>query len=321
MTPFCRIAAGALLLLGAGAPHPAAAQSERAAEAFVRVATGYRTTPNVTYHRASGHYLKLDVHAPIVAAGPKPTLIHFHGGGWTYRSKEAAVLEFLPWLEMGWTVVNVAYRLADVAHAPAAVEDCRCALRWVYRNEGKYGFDLDRIVVTGQSAGGHLALTTGMLTAGAGLDRRCPGDRRWNWAIDALSTAELKVAAIVNWYGVTDVVDLAYRPPGKSGAAAEAWLGSRSDRDEVARRVSPMTYVRGDLPPILSIHGDADPVVPYDHGTRLHEALDAAGAPNELVTIAGGGHGNFSHADNLRIYAAIRAFLGRHGLPTAPEGD
>ena len=315
----CCIAAGALLLLGAGAPHPAAAQSGSAAEAFVRVATGYRTVPNVTYHRAGGRDLRLDVHQPRAAAGPRPTLIHIHGGGWTNGSKEGSALTFLPWLEMGWTVVNVAYRLADAAHAPAAVEDCRCALRWVYRNAEQYDFDLDRVVVTGNSAGGHLSLTTGMLPAWAGLDRQCPGDRQRVWSTGATSIAELKVAAIVNWYGITDVFDLAHRPPGASGSFTEAWLGSRSDRDEVARRVSPMTYVRGDLPPILTIHGDADPIVPYDHGTRLHEALDAAGAPNELVTIAGGGHGRFSAAENQRIYAAIRAFLGRHGLPAAPS--
>ena len=143
-----------------------------AATAFIEVANGYRLVPNITYLRAGGMDLKLDVYQPLAPSGPTPTLIYMHGGGWTNGSKESAALTFLPYMEMGWAIVNVQYRLADVAHAPAAVEDCRCALRWVYQNAAEYGFDLDAIVTTGNSAAGHLALTTGMLTADAGLDRQ-----------------------------------------------------------------------------------------------------------------------------------------------------
>ncbi|MCY4078512.1 MAG: alpha/beta hydrolase, partial [Acidobacteria bacterium] len=196
-------AAALAVAVGLGAA-PAAAQTDDAAAAFVRVATGYSLTPNITYHRAGGRDLTLDVYRPRGAAGPNPTLIYIHGGGWTNGSKEGSALTFLPYLEMGWSVVNVAYRLADAAHAPAAVEDCRCALRWVYRNAERMGFDVGRIVVTGNSAGGHLALTTGMLPASAGLDRQCPGDRRRVWTTGTTSTAPLEVAAIINWYGITD---------------------------------------------------------------------------------------------------------------------
>ena len=222
---------------------------------------------------------------------------------------------------MGWAVVNVEYRMADVAQAPAAVEDCRCALRWVYRNAEQYNFDLDKLVVTGNSAGGHLSLTTGILPESAGLDRPCPGNRRRTWSTGTTSTEELKVAAIINWYGITDVVDLIHRTPGSSGSFTEAWLGSTNDREEIAKRVSPLTYVRQGLPPILTIHGDADPIVPYDHGVRLHEALDEAGVPNELVTVPGGGHGGFTDAENVRIYTAIRDFLSTHSVLTATSNE
>ena len=321
MTRFSSLAAiGLAAAIVPGAPAAAGAQTGDAAAAFVRVATGYSLTPNVTYHRAGGRDLTLDVYRPRRASEPTPTLVYVHGGGWTNGSKEASALTFLPYLEMGWSVVNVSYRLADAAHAPAAVEDCRCALRWVYRNAGQFNFDLGRIVVTGNSAGGHLALTTGMLPASAGLDRQCPGDRRRAWTTGTTSTAELEVAAIINWYGITDVHDLAHRTPGTSGNFTEAWLGSRGDRDAVARRVSPVNYVRGDTPPILTIHGDADSIVPYDHATRLHELLDEWGVPNRLLTIEGGGHGGFSPEENQRIYAAIRAFLGEH-VPGAGTTD
>ena len=282
---------------------------------IVGVTSTYSVIPNITYQRAGGIDLKLDVYRPRDADGPNPTLIYIHGGGWTNGSKEGSSLTFLPYLEMGWTVVNVAYRLADAAHAPAAVEDTRCALRWVYRNAEQYGFDKETIVVTGNSAGGHLALTTGMLKSDVGMERQCPGDRmRSTWDVGPMNMETLEVAAIINWYGITSVSDLLSKGPGTSGNFTEAWLGSSADRIAIAARVSPMSHVRNDLPPILTIHGDEDSIVPYAHGVRLHEALESAGVANKLITIEGGGHGGFSPGQMEEIYMQIREFLNEHNV-------
>jgi acetyl esterase/lipase len=316
MTRSATVAFRVILLSCIAFARLAGAQTVDAPTRFVHVANGYSLTPNITYLRAGGSDLKLDVYRPGTASAA-PTLIYFHGGGWTNGSKDSSLFAFLPYLEMSWAVVNVEYRMADVAHAPAAVEDCRCALRWVYQNAKQYNFDLDNIVVTGNSAGGHLALTTGLLPESAGLDRQCPGDRRRTWTTGELSTNELKVAGVINWYGITDVEDLSNRQPGSSGNFTEAWLGSGPDRASTAKRVSPTTYVRRGLPPVLTIHGSADPVVPYDQATRLHKALDGAGVPNELITIEGGGHGGFKTPDMERIYKAIRTFLARHHIGEA----
>jgi dipeptidyl aminopeptidase/acylaminoacyl peptidase len=78
--------------------------------------------------------------------------------------------------------------------------------------------------------------------------------------------------------------------------------------------VSPLTYIRRDVPPVLTIHGDADPTVPYTHATRLHAALQQAGATSELVTIPQGGHGGFPAAQQVRAVEAMRAFLAKHGI-------
>ena len=276
---------------------PVAAQS--AADWTATVQNDVRATTGITYLTASNWDAKLDVYRPATP-GPHPTILHIHGGGWTGGSRESVVLRTLPFVQMGFAVVNVSYRLARVAPAPAAVEDCLCALKWVAQNAKEYGFDLSRLAVTGYSAGGHLALTTGMVPESAGLDRQCPG-------------APLpKVAAIVNWFGITDVNDLLDGPNRK--VYAVEWLGSLENREAVARRVSPLTYVRKDVPPILTIHGDADPTVPYTHGTRLHAALQGAGATSELVTIPKGLHGNFPRAEQLRAMQAVRAFFVKHGV-------
>jgi len=266
----------------------------------------YRVIPNVTYHKANNRENKVDLYLPRGVDGPVPVLMYIHGGGWRGGSKESSVLRLLPWLEKGWAVINVQYRLAEVSLAPAAVEDCLCALRWVIRNAEEYDIDPDRIVVTGNSAGGHLALTTGMVPASAGLDRECPGNE------------DLSVAAIINWYGITDVGDLLHGPNMKTYAVT--WMGSMPNRFEIAERVSPLTYVRDGLPPILTIHGDADPTVPYQHGIRLQEELTKAGVSNELHTVRGGGHGGFNREETVAIFDTIDRFLTKHGLTGAASG-
>jgi acetyl esterase/lipase len=205
-------------------------------------------------------------------------------------------LRLIPYLEKGWAVVNVQYRLGNVSLAPAAVEDSLCALRWVGRNADEYGFDRDRIVTSGNSAGGHLALTTGMIPNEAELDRQCIGNET------------PRVAAIVNWYGITDVGDLLDGPNQKGYAVR--WLGAQSNKNAIAQRVSPLEYVRTGLPPIISIHGDADPTVPYDHAVRLHQGLNRAEVVNKLITIPNGLHGGFPAEEMERIYDAIFSFLG-----------
>src|SRR6202049_2293367 len=175
---------------------PAIAQLSPTATWATHAANEYQAFPNITYLVANNYEAKLDVYKRRDTTSPQPTLIWIHGGGWTGGTKESAILSLMPWMEMGWNIVNVEYRLARVSLAPAAVEDCLCALRWVAQQAKTYSFDTNNLVVTGNSAGGHLSLTTGMLPASAGLDRECPGPE------------QLKVSAIVNWYGITDVEDL-----------------------------------------------------------------------------------------------------------------
>ena len=260
----------------------------------------YWVQPDIAYQGASGQTLKLDVWYEHDVKTPQPTLVYIHGGGWIFGTKETSVLQFLPFLEKGWRVVNVEYRMASTALAPAAVEDTRCALRWVFRNARQWNFDTTKIVLTGHSAGGHLSLITGMLPEGTGLDNQCYGEEKLN------------VAAVINWYGITDVSDLIQGANLKNYAVM--WMGSRADAAEVARRVSPLSYVRQGLAPVLTIHGDKDDVVPYSHATRLHEALKRAKVPNQLFTIKGGGHGGFTQAEYVRSYETIWDFLRQHKI-------
>jgi acetyl esterase/lipase len=265
--------------------------------------------PGIVYRRAGN----IDLSLNVITTGPetevRPTLIYIHGGGWVHLAREDRILYLLTYLAQGMNTVNIDYRVANQSPAPAAVEDCRCALHWVFRHAKEYGFDTNKIVVAGESAGGHLALMTGMLDPSAGFDNSC-----------AWSNGEepVKVAAIVNFFGITDVPDVLEGPHRQSWAVE--WLGSLPNRMELARKLSPLTYVRAGLPPIITIHGTKDPAVPYQHAVRLHQGLESAGVPNQLVTIPEGGHSGFPASENLRAQEAIFKFLRDHGvLAGAPK--
>jgi acetyl esterase/lipase/peptidoglycan/xylan/chitin deacetylase (PgdA/CDA1 family) len=270
----------------------------------------YDILPNITYSIANNTELKLDLYLPKDRRAPNPTLMLFHGGGWVDGQKERNVFQLLPYLALGWAVINVEYRLARNTPAPAAVEDCRCALRWVAYHAKEYGLDISKIVLTGTSSGGHLSLITGMLPPQSVFDRQCPTDGSTKWRDS--TEPKISVAAIINWYGITDVADLIDGPNAKHYAIE--WFGGMSDREELARQLSPINYVRAGLPPILTFHGDQDDIVPYNQAVRLHAALDKAGAANQLVTMPGRKHGGFNRQDLVNNYAVIREFLRKHNL-------
>jgi uncharacterized protein (TIGR02246 family) len=246
----------------------------------------------------------LDVMYPKAQpSGKRPGVIMFHGGGWIRSTKETMMQSFcLPYLERGFVVANVEYRVASAAPAPAAVNDALRAAKWFLDHADRYHVDPARIVVTGASAGGHLALMVGMTPASANLGPAIP------------------VAAIVNGYGVTDVADLLAGPHHQ--AFATEWLPEQPGRLDLAARLSPLTYVRAGLPPTLTVQGANDRTVPHEQGVRLTAALKAAGDDAEMMTVPGAGHG-FSREQWPAVHARIFEFLAAHGIlpQAAPPSD
>jgi acetyl esterase/lipase len=277
----------------------ALAQEQSARDWASLVGQRYEVLRDIVYKTNGSLQEKVDVYTRYDRK-PGPTIVYIHGGGWSSGSKEQYVLWFLPYLQLGMRLVSVQYRLTGAAPAPAAVKDCRCALYWVFQNAEKYGFDRTKIALTGGSSGGHLVLMSGMLRPSDGLDDECSGPPPG------------QAAAIVDYYGPTDLVHgLDVKTP-----FLENWLKGNSDPRALAKRLSPLTYVRRDLPPILMIHGDADEMVSYQDSVKLHDALSAVHVPNELITIPGGHHGRFrwTDADTIRVQQAIEGFLRRYGL-------
>lgn len=287
-----------------------------AASAQSDVATLSRTflvRPNVTYVTAGGSDLKLDVISPNQTATPTPVALFFHGGGWRGvdpiqpSTKESNILRVLPYLSLGMTVVNVEYRTAKMALAPAEIEDARCAMGWVAARAKELNVDAMRMVIIGESTGGHLALMAGMAPIGSEFDIHCPGT----------ITAAPKV--IINWSGITDLEDITTGAHAETfsgiGQAARTWLGAGVSPERI-RALSPVFNLRAGAPAIISIHGDKDQTVPIEQATRLHDALARASIPNRIVTLNGGGHGlQGAPPDELaRALEVIRAFLVERGV-------
>ncbi len=261
--------------------------------AYPPMPAGVRLEPNIAYDRYPE--TKLDVFIPEGAAsGKRPGVLVVHGGGWTGGTKEGQWDNYVRrYLEKGFVVANVEYRLAKAATAPAAVEDSLKAAEWFRRNASKYGVDPKRIAVTGGSAGGHLSLMVGMATKSAKAGKPA------------------RIAAVVNFYGITDVGDQLGGPNMRQYAVT--WVPESADRMLLAKRVSPMTYVRRGVPPVLTIHGDADQTVPYEHGVQLTKALVQAGATAEMISVPGGRHG-FPKEKMDELYPQIFTFLERQGV-------
>lgn len=251
--------------------------------------------------RYAGHaQTVLDVLQPAgKTEGLRPGAIVIHGGGWGAGHPKRMIAQFcLPLVEQGFVVANVGYRLTRTAPAPAAIVDVLQAARWFRKHAGRFRVDPRRIIVIGMSAGAHLALMVGMAPGSAGFG------------------PAVKVAAVVNWYGITDLTDQIAGPNQRS--YAQAWVPPQPGRMALARRVSPMTYVRVGLPPILTIHGEADEVVPLAHGERLTRALRAVGVAAKLIRVPGGEHG-FTPSQMRKLFPAVFAFLrARRVLPAKP---
>lgn len=255
----------------------------------------YTAEIDVLYTQEGNWKGYMDIFTNPNTVNPTPILINIHGGGWKSGQKESQTgLE--TFFSRGYAVANVAYRLIDVAPAPAAIEDVRCALLYIYKNAKALNIDTNKIVIMGGSAGGHLALMAGLLGNNRSFDTNCP------------NTERIKVAAIINKYGVTDLTPLAYRNSPRD------WLGLNNMDGDFVKSVSPINYVSQNSPPIFIAHGDADPIVPYQQSIILYKRLKAFKVKTRLLTLKKGRHGNFTKKQNILLSKSIWKFLNNLGL-------
>lgn len=261
----------------------------------VTIPKDYIAQIDVVYTKVQDWEGRADLYLAPKAEKPTPIIINIHGGGWRTGTKESQG-GFNSFFKAGFAVANMEYRLSGQATAPAAVEDTRCMLVYLIKNAVALNIDPNKIVIMGGSAGGHLALMGGLLANNSRFDTNCKG------------VENVKVAAIINKYGIASVWDWTFGPESKS-SSPKLWLGNYIKDEEFIKSVSPIFLVNKNSPPVFIVHGDADPVVPYQQSVDLYKKLQEFGVKSEFMTVAGGQHGKFEREKNNEVNNAIMQFI------------
>ena len=236
---------------------------------------------------------RLDLYLPENGSHPLPVILWIHGGGWVTGDKAGGPA--IQFATKGFAVASMNYRFSRHATFPAQTHDCKAAVRWLRAHAQTYSLDAANIGVWGASAGGHLA---SMLGLSAGNE----------WLEGTLGNADQSsdVKAVVDWFGPTDFITL-----GPRDTRTQFLGGDATAHPDKANAASPIRYVTNQACPFFIVHGDQDPLVPYEQSVTFAKALQDAGVEVTFVTIPGGKHGGskFARPDEL---ARIEAFFCKH---------
>jgi acetyl esterase/lipase len=258
---------------------------------------------DIEYAVAGGEHLQVNLARPKEGDGPFPAIVCIHGGGFRAGKREGYDKLCTQLAQQGYVAITVTYRLAPAFPFPAAIYDCKAAVRWLRANASKYHVDPKRIGVTGGSAGGHLAQFLGV-TMGVKEFEGPEGN------LDQSSD----VACVVNFYGPSDFT----KSYGKSVDAAEVlplFLGGDLEHAREAHiRASPLNWATPDAAPTLDVQGTKDDHVAYEQGVWMVDRLKSCGVEADLLTMEGAGHG-FKGADADKAQQALLDFFAKHLKP------
>ncbi len=223
----------------------------------------------------------------------RPAILHFHGGG--FRKGRASRKTAMRIAQAGFVGISINYRLSQEAVFPAAVHDCKTAVRWTRANARRYHIDPDKIGVFGGSAGGYLAAMVGL----SGGDDYLEGD-------GAYPNYSSNVQAVVENYGPSDFLkmnDFAGNIDHDSPTSPESQFigGAIQNMTEQVGRANPIHYIDIHDPPILILHGRKDLAVPFNQSELLFNALQNTGVPSQLIPVENAGHGFKPSATGLQI--------------------
>lgn len=265
---------------------------------------------DLQYSCPGGSPLHLDLTRPPKTGVAVPVILWICGGGWCHSDKSWAPFSSLL-AANGFASASIRYRTSHDAIAPANIHDCKAAVRWLRANAERYHLDPLRIGAWGVSAGGHLAAMLG-LSAGVPELEGDGGNAGFSSAVQA----------VCDFCGPSDVTRIAIPEIRASFGVlydvTELYLGGPvAERGELARLVSPLTYVKQDCPPMFIIHGQADDIVPVEESQVLHEALLGAGAKVEFETLPGAGHAwDYPALTDAKVISFFKRELGGRGSLT-----
>jgi len=241
---------------------------------------------DVTYSHAGGYDLKMDIFLPRDGKKNRPTVLWFHGGG--LRSEELTRLYrpeemMLELLKRGFVVASADYRLLQHTPFPAQIADPRCAIRYLRAHADEYGIDKENLGTWGESAGGRITLWTAV---GEYIPQF---DNGTEWAEES---SLVKCACA--WYGGSNNVKQAELTGNYVYHTLAIPYDYFGEGAKLFYETSPIAYAHKKLPPILLMHGTADPLVAPWHSTDLYAELIEGGNDAELMMVPGQVHGFFT---------------------------
>ncbi len=231
---------------------------------------------DIEYGNADGHPLQLDLYRSAKLTRPVPALLFIHGGAWKSGKRQDYHVYTAAYAKKGYVVATASYRLSGQAPFPAAVQDCKCAVRWLRANAKKYNIDPEQIAVVGGSAGGHLSMMLGYSD-----DPALEGE-------SGHGGVSSRVSAVVNIYGVYDMTTRI----AKESDAVKNFLQGKSfeEAPELYRQSSPRFHLDKTDPPTLILHGTIDETVPVAQSDRLVEHLKRLKIPHAYGRLDGWPH-------------------------------
>jgi acetyl esterase/lipase len=266
---------------------------------------------NLEYIRFRTGPLKLNLARPKEGMGPFPCILWIPGDRWADGSAEDFQEEIEESARRGFVGVSVGYRLTDSTQDRAGetnshatqVFDCKSAIRWLRRNAAKYRIDPERIGATGASAGGHLSLMLGATG---------PEDN-----LEIETTGSSRVQAVANVGGPTDLMALHADVPAMR-PFLEGLCAAKPDADRIGYLgAGPLIYLSRDDPPILTIHGGKDEIVPVRQAKLLDERSRKKGVSHTLKILDNQGH-NFDAKARAEANEMIFEFFDKHLKEMAP---
>lgn len=263
----------------------------------------------ITYAIVDGTELKLDLASPT-GEGPFPAIVYIHGGGWYEGDRQRMRPEIEAAARHGYVAAAISYRLMDfdekkretttaTDNFPAQVHDVKAAVRFLRAHAKEYNIDPQYIGAVGGSAGGHLSLMLGLTDSKANLEGQ-----------GGNLNQSSRVQAVVNLFGPTEMTSC-YKN------SIVPWIfrlfldGTPQEVPKRYQRASPITYVSKDDPPVLTIHGDRDLLVPVEQAKKLDKAMTSAGASHTLLILEDQGHG-FKGESAKQAHKAAWKFLDKH---------
>ncbi|MEZ5383996.1 MAG: alpha/beta hydrolase [Prosthecobacter sp.] len=237
--------------------------------------------PGITYARYGEREMQLDLWRPKSASQPLPAIVCVHGGGW-YKGDRNSMANLVQALaSKGYVAVTISYRLSGEAMFPAAIQDCKAAVRFLRANAAEYGIKSDAIGATGLSAGGHLVALLATSDGVSELEGE-GGNAGQSSAIQACmamgAQSDLESARIGQLSNEAD--DPFYR----------TFLGdSQAKIPQTYALASPRHHLDKTDPPLAFMAGELDD--PSTHGDDARADMKRMGIPTGLTIIPEAPHG------------------------------